>query len=239
MTTSMLKQTLLLAVFLPACSASQADGRRGDGDLADAALAASAPTGAELLSAVSTCRQVSQGHYATDEDEEERIAICGLNGAVFWQADMDIDCDGKETVQCNSETDPSFQPQTSATDSQGEYLDAARLPYVVVPLPSDRFDYENAGLSLGSVIAVIYQGRVNYGVFGDEGPEGIIGEASYAMGKSLGIDPDPATGGVDSGVTYIAFTGDDAVAQRIEDHREAVEIGEQRAAQLLQENSRR
>jgi hypothetical protein len=48
---------------------------------------------------------------------------------------------------------------------------------------------------------------VTYAVFGDTGPKTIVGEASYAAAQALGIDPDPKTGGVDSGVTYIVFTG--------------------------------
>jgi hypothetical protein len=130
-------------------------------------------------------------------------------------------------------TDPSFQAQTSATDSHGNYLDAATLPYVVVPLPSARFDYSAAGLQFGSVIAVIYQDKVEYGVFGDEGPTSIIGEASYRMAQLLGIDPDPSTGGVDSGVAYIAFTGPSAVTMVIEDHDEAVRIGTAKAQALI------
>jgi len=31
---------------------------------------------------------------------------------------------------------------------------------------------------------------VQYGIFADEGPQGIIGEASYAMATLLGVDPD-------------------------------------------------
>ncbi|MEI2764086.1 MAG: glycoside hydrolase family 75 protein [Dermatophilaceae bacterium] len=100
---------------------------------------------------------------------------------------MDIDCDGKPSTVCNKSADPAFQPQTSATDSKGAFLDASELPYVVIPLPSTRFDYAKAGLELGTVVAVIYDGKVEYGVFGDEGPDNIIGEASYAMAQLLGI----------------------------------------------------
>jgi hypothetical protein len=74
---------------------------------------------------------------------------------------------------------------------------------------------------------------VEYGVFGDEGPSSIIGEASYAMASSLGIDPDPSTGGVDTGVAYIAFTGSDAVVPVIEDHAMATALGEAKARALL------
>ncbi len=54
---------------------------------------------------------------------------------------------------------------------------------------------------------MIYKGKIEYGIIGDTGPDDIIGEASYAMAKSLGIDPDPSTGGTDDEVVYVAFTG--------------------------------
>jgi hypothetical protein len=190
------------------------------------------PTAAELLGKLATCNKVG-GNYATDSGGAQTIEICGLPSAVFWKADLDVDCDGKTSTQCNTTTDPSYQNQTSATDSQGNPLDAATLPYVVVPLPSTRFDYTAGGLALGSVIAVIYNDHVEYGVFGDEGPSSIIGEASYRMAQLLGIDPDPSTGGADSGVAYIAFTGASAIVPVIEDHDMAVQLGIAKARALL------
>jgi len=207
-----------------------------DGDMAgmvDApADADAAPTAADLLSKLATCTRAG-GDYATDSGGTQDIPICGLANAVFWKADLDVDCDGKTSTQCNLNTDPAYQNQTSATDSHGDPLDAATLPYVVVPLPSTRFDYTAAGLALGSVIAVIYNDHVEYGVFGDEGPSSIIGEASYRMAQLLSIDPDPSTGGTDSGVAYIAFTGSDAVVPVIEDHAMAVQLGIAKARALV------
>jgi hypothetical protein len=197
------------------------------------------PTAAELLALLSQCQELTTGRYKTDDDpgSPANIPVCGLNGAIFWQADMDVDCDGKQSAACNLNTDPDFQDQTAVTDSHGDPLDAASLPYVVVPSPSmSRFDYHTVGLHGGAVIAVIYQGKVEYGVFGDTGPTNIIGEASYAMAASLGIDPDPSTGGTDSGVSYIAFTGTGAVAAPVEDHAAAVTLGEQLAEALLANN---
>jgi hypothetical protein len=124
--------------------------------------------------------------------------------------------------------------QTAASDSQGQPLDAAALPYVVLPGKSTRFDYAAAGLKMGSVFAVIYKDTVQYGVAGDVGPTAVIGEASYKMAELLGIDPDPATGGTDEEVDYIGFTGADAVAVPIEDHDRAVSIGLERARALIQ-----
>jgi hypothetical protein len=186
------------------------------------------------LRAVATCNAVSTGGYQTDDEASApaTISICGLTGAVFWKADMDIDCDGKTTAVCNAQTDPWYQPQSSATDSKGQFLDASTLPYVVVPLPSARFDYAAAGLGLGSVVAVIHDGKVAYGPIGDEGPENIIGEASYAMAVLLGIDPNPKTGGSVGPVTYIAFTGATGLVKPIEDHAAAERLGQRLAAGL-------
>ena len=77
----------------------------------------------------------------------------------------------------------------------------------MIPLPSSRFSYKSNGIKPGSVAAVIFNNKVVYAVFADEGPNAIIGEASYATAKALGINPDPSNGGVDSGVTYIVFPG--------------------------------
>jgi glycosyl hydrolase group 75 (putative chitosanase) len=178
---------------------------------------------AELLGLVGAC-------------DNAHISICGLNGAVFWKADLDVDCDGIETEVCNAQTDGSYQNQTSAQTSTGDWLDASTLPYVVIPLPSDRWDYATADIDLGTVVAVIYQGHVEFGVFGDQGPREIIGEASYRMAQLLGIDPDPNTGGTDDEVVFIAFTGGDARVEIMEDHGEAVAIGEAQAAELLADN---
>lgn len=194
--------------------------------------ASAAPTADQLLGKLGSCTQVG-GDYAKDSGGAQVISICGLSNAVFWQADMDVDCDGKMSAQCNLSTDPDYQDQTAATDSHGDPLDAAALPFVVIPGISSRFDYAAAGLEMGSVVAVIYSGKLVYGVLGDIGPTSIIGEASYATAAALGIDPDPSTGGVDNGVSYIAFTGSGAVVDPIEDPAAAVALGTAKAMELL------
>ena len=193
------------------------------------------PTAADLLALTTQCNQLSNGFFKADSGASStaNIPICGLVGAVFWKADMDIDCDGKMTTQCNLQTDPAYQNQTAASDSNGNALDAANLPYVVIPGSSIRFNYPANGLHMGSVVAVIYNGKVAYGVSGDSGPSAIIGEASYAMASALGINPNPSTGGVDSGVTYIAFTGAGGVSAPIENATHTTMLGETLAATLV------
>jgi hypothetical protein len=193
----------------------------------------SPPTAAELRARIATCDPVNGGSLATDDGRAATVSICGLSGAVFWKADLDIDCDGMHTDRCNRTTDPSYQNQTAATDSRGNPLDAASLPYVVLPGKSTRFDYRAAGLALGSVFAVIYRDTLIYGVAGDIGPSGTIGEASYRMAELLGIDPDPRAGGTDEEVVYIGFTGATAVIDPIEDTELATSIGIEHVRALL------
>jgi hypothetical protein len=198
------------------------------------APAADPPTAQELLAKVTGCDQISDGEYSTDEEESRTIPVCDKNGAVFWSADMDIDCDGQRTDECNEDTDCCFLPDTAFHQSDGLPLDSAALPYVVVPSPSGTWDYRDYGIDGAGVVAIVYGNQVEYAVVGDTGPTGIIGEASYRAAADLGIDPDPSTGGTDSGVTYILFK--DSEANPIEDHGVAVSLGQDLARQFVDNN---
>ncbi|WP_406375121.1 glycoside hydrolase family 75 protein [Streptomyces sp. NBC_00647] len=189
---------------------------------------------AALLAKVTSCSQISSGKYRTDEETSATVPVCGKNGAVFWKADMDIDCDGQVTAKCNGDTDPWFQDDTAFHQSNGKALRADSLPYVVVPSTSSIWKYTSSGIKGGGVVAVIYNGKVEYAVVGDTGPTQIIGEASYATASALGIDPDPETGGTDSGVTYILFKN--AQVSPIESHSAAVSLGDSLARQFIQNN---
>ncbi|WP_431788944.1 glycoside hydrolase family 75 protein [Streptomyces sp. G9] len=203
LTSAVCGAALLGAAALPASASGSSSGSAQEPEAdADAGVV----TAAQLLAEVRACSRISKGRYRTDSGSAKAtVPVCGTRDAVFWKADMDIDCDGRKTRACNRKTDPYFLPETAFQSSRGEPLDSAGLPHVVVPGPSKVWDYRKAGLTGGSVVAVVYRDRVRYGVIGDTGPTGIIGEASYAMAKTLGIDPDPSTGGAESGVTYIAF----------------------------------
>ncbi|MGY5117634.1 glycoside hydrolase family 75 protein [Streptomyces sp. 900105755] len=189
---------------------------------------------ADLLAKVTSCSQISSGKYKTDDETSATIPVCGKNGAVFWKADMDIDCDGQRTTNCNENRDPWYQNDTAFHQSDGKPLKAESLPYIVVPSSSSIWNYSSAGIKGGGVVAVIYNNKVEYAVVGDTGPTKIIGEASYATAKALGIDPDPATGGADSGVTYILFKN--SKVSPIESHSAAVTLGDQLAKQFLANN---
>ncbi|MET8243653.1 glycoside hydrolase family 75 protein [Streptomyces sp. NPDC005202] len=189
---------------------------------------------ADLLAKVTSCQQISNGKYKTDDETSATVPVCGKNGAVFWKADMDIDCDGQRTSNCNENTDPWYLDNTAFHQSNGKPLKADSLPYVVVPSSSSIWNYSSAGIKGGGVVAVIYNNKVEYAVVGDTGPTKIIGEASYATAKALGIDPDPATGGADSGVTYILFKN--SQVSPIESHGAAVTLGDKLAQQFIVNN---
>jgi hypothetical protein len=175
-----------------------------------AATQKAAPTAQQLLTrAHKGCSVVSKGKYKTDSDAKTaNVSICKAGTAYVWTADMDIDCDGVTTTHCSHKTDPWYQPQTSFKTSTGKWFASERTHYYVIPLPSGRFNYSKAGIKPGSVAAVIYKSKVVYAVFADEGPNAIIGEASWLTARDLGIDPNPKTGGIDGlVVTYIVFPG--------------------------------
>ncbi|NEY31026.1 hypothetical protein GTU99_02190 [Streptomyces sp. PRKS01-65] len=182
---------------------------------------------AELLARVRKCDPVSRGRYRSDATKPATILVCGTRDAVFWKADMDIDCDGRPGTRCNHRTDRSFTAATAFPGSDGRPLDAERLPYIVVPGPGPLWDHRAHGVRGGSVAAVVHGDRVRYAVVGDTGPRDIIGEASYAAARALGIDPDPHTGGTPSGVTYIVFKG--SRVRPLEDRAAAALTGERLA----------
>ncbi|MET7984432.1 glycoside hydrolase family 75 protein [Streptomyces sp. NPDC005281] len=189
---------------------------------------------AALLAKVTSCSQISNGKYKSDDETSATIPVCGKNGAVFWKADMDVDCDGQVTAKCSADTDPWFQDDTAFHQSDGRPLRADSLPYVVVPSSSSIWKYTSSGIKGGGAVAVVYNGKVEYAVVGDTGPTKIIGEASYATANALGIDPDPETGGADSGVTYILFKN--SQVSPIESHSAAVSLGDSLARQFLANN---
>ncbi|WP_410595329.1 RICIN domain-containing protein [Amycolatopsis sp. lyj-23] len=188
------------------------------------------PSASQLLAKTQTCQQISNGKYSFDEGGAATVPVCQANGAVFFTADMDVDCDGVRTTQCNENTDCCFYPDTAFHTSTDQPLNAAQLPYIVLPQPTSTWDYRNYGIDGGSVVAVVYNNQVTYAVVGDTGPTSIIGEASYATAASLGINPDPKNGGTEGPVTYIVFPN--THVNPIENHANAVSLGEQVATQF-------
>lgn len=82
------------------------------------------------------------------------------------------------------------------------YVDASRIPYVVLPGGLAR----DAGARLGDFALVVNlrNGRSSYAIFADIGT---LGEGSIALADNLGIHSDARIGGTRGGVLYVVFPG--------------------------------
>jgi hypothetical protein len=92
------------------------------------------------------------------------------------------------------------------------YVDAATIPYLVLPAPIYRSDEMGRMGDLGFAVD-LDTGRSTPFVIADEGPVEPLGEGSVALWRSLGgRDPSPRTGaGLPPGrVVYIVFPGSGA-----------------------------
>jgi len=131
-------------------------------------------------------------------------------GALFMDSALQTDADGSPRYR---EIDPDAgQSDTSLSfdgeEGQRQWVDAEKVPYIVLPLHF----YRNMGIQLGDVAAVVWQGRVAYAVFADEGPDNLMGEGSIALHEQLGFDPweikngtRQIVNGMDDGVVVIVF----------------------------------
>jgi hypothetical protein len=221
----------------------------------DAGTITGSPVIAKLLALTKTCTTANAipNSHTYKLDDGTSASICSLKGgtgnaggAIFYNADMDIDCDGIMTTHCpgtGADKDCCWQNQTSffgpnsALDMENpplKSLAAENTPYVVVPqdVVFPGLDQNNGG----NIIAVIYNNQLEFAVFGDQGPSTIIGEASYRTALGLGINPSPASGGVGGGVTYIVFVGAGSQPMDMENLSEVQTLGAQLVDALLANN---
>jgi hypothetical protein len=118
-----------------------------------------------------------------------------------------IDGDGNPFIQGSHDPFPGFYVScTSLADRQKEisnparYVDATRIPYVV--LPHDLASRTGARLGDFAVVMNLRNGKSSYAIFADTGT---IGEGSVALAERLGISSDARNGGTGRGIRYIVF----------------------------------
>jgi hypothetical protein len=170
--------------------------------------------------------------YSLDPGGAATVQLCQRAGALWFRADLDVDCNGGLDVSCTS--DPSYLPDTAFTTSAGDPIDANTVPYVVIPMPRAGFDYHSFGIARGQSVAVVYAGQVVYGVLGDLGPADVVGAASYALAEALGVSPTPSSGGISAAeVTYVFFTGSANEVVPLESNAEAARVGEAAARAFI------
>ncbi|KAL6904076.1 putative chitosanase CSN1 [Trichoderma evansii] len=149
-------------------------------------------------------------------DIPNAIFLKGSNGNYD---NMDIDCDGANNTGGKCANDPSGQGETAFKDTVKSYgisdLNANVHPYVVFGNEgaSPSFNPQSKGMKPLSVMAVVCNNQVFYGVWGDTNGFTSTGEASIALGELCfpngGLSGD--NGHDPKDVLYIGFTGSDAV----------------------------
>jgi hypothetical protein len=127
--------------------------------------------------------------------------------AIEFTTKIDIDADGDGGWYLQDKTDKMHGndgSKTAARYPNGDSLNPAKIPYVVIPLD---FGRTHPGVQMGDYVAVSYGVRTVYAIVGDKGPKGVLGEGSIALARNLKIPSNPNTGGVRSGVTYVILPG--------------------------------
>lgn len=112
------------------------------------------------------------------------------DGRCYMMTDFDVDTDGLG----DHHGDQTAQNQTTLIRPDGEYLNADKECYIVLPKGCIN---GVKGIVMGCKAQCTYRGIVIPFVVGDQGPWFKSGEGSYKGAKLLGINPDPNIGGLD------------------------------------------
>ncbi len=130
---------------------------------------------------------------------------------------MAVDTDG-------SDPDPDHQSSTTWIDDGNAFLGAHRVPYYVLGdycydkvSPCPHFYYAERDIAGLQFALIFYNDKVIGAVFGDMQGDSVtptsdndsreLGEAAVESASLLGIPSSGTTGGVDSGVTVVIFSG--------------------------------
>jgi hypothetical protein len=134
-------------------------------------------------------------------------------GQLFFDSELQLDTDGAPELA----GDRTQQSDTSQHYRDGKPINANRVPYFVLPLPTNW--PKQFGIGLGDLAAVIFGGRVAFAVFADFGPKNLLGEGSVELFRQLGEERVRHDGivrdvGMGPGVITIVFPKSGAVADR-------------------------
>jgi Fungal chitosanase of glycosyl hydrolase group 75 len=141
---------------------------------------------------------------------EDLLANAGGPGNWFGVV---TDNRGDPFVQRRSDPAPGFyvSPTSLADPARAirdprRYVDASKVPYVVLP-PK----VQEAGARIGDLAAVRNRtnGKIVFAIVADTGPRTKIGEGSMALARALGFRASPKTGSGagERDVGYVVFTG--------------------------------
>ena len=99
----------------------------------------------------------------------------------------------------------AYSDHTKKASDPTRYVDSEHICYISVP--KEMVPSHGGTVHMGDLCAVLYRGKLVFGLVADDGPTGKYGEASMATAAALGIPSSPRNGGCGSGVTYVIFPG--------------------------------
>jgi hypothetical protein len=147
--------------------------------------------------------------YHPDNLGLDDLANAGTPGS--WEG-LAKDTDGAPFIQGPNDPYPGYYvsatalaDRSKAVNDPTRYVDASRIPFVVLPGMMAR----QLGARVGDFAVVFNErnGKISYAIFGDVGPHDRIGEGSVALAENLGIRSDARNGGARRGVVYLVFPG--------------------------------
>jgi hypothetical protein len=137
------------------------------------------------------------------------LANAGTPGR--WEG-LAKDAEGQPIIQGPGDPFPGYYisatalaDHSKALNDPARYVDASRIPFVVLPGGMAR----QIGARPGDFAIVFNQrnGKSSYAIFGDVGPFDRIGEGSMALADNLGVRSDARNGGAHRGILYLVFPG--------------------------------
>lgn len=147
--------------------------------------------------------------YHPDNSGLDDLANAGTPGR--WEG-LAKDAYGEPFIQGPEDPFPGYYvsatalaDRSKALNDPARYVDASRIPFVVLPGTMAR----QLGARVGDFALVLNwrNGKMSYAIFGDVGPFDRIGEGSVALAENLGIRSDARNGGARRGIVYLVFPG--------------------------------
>jgi glycosyl hydrolase group 75 (putative chitosanase) len=143
---------------------------------------------------------------AADDAGLDELANAGKPG--HWNGII-TDRDGEPLIQQEGDPFPGYyiscttlSDQTKRFTDPTRYVDASRIPYVV--LPQDVADRGGAQLGDFAVVVNLRNGKSSFAIYADIGT---LGEGSVALANALDIQSDARDGGESDGILYLLFPG--------------------------------
>jgi hypothetical protein len=144
--------------------------------------------------------------YHPDDEGLDELANAGEPG--HWNGII-TDPDGDPLIQQERDPFPGYyiscttlSDKTKTFTDTTRYVDASKIPYVV--LPRDIADRGGARLGDFAVVVNLRNGKSSFAIYADIGT---LGEGSVALANALGIESDARDGGESDGILYLLFPG--------------------------------